>query len=1297
MKRIILSYLISLFFLLGIGNNVFGQAVGDYGSTAASGTPGTMDWLTGTWYVCTSEGTWAGYTTTTTPPDQTKNVWILAGDIVNLTSATFVQGKCKNLEVAGSLTLVDAKVENTQVHGNIHVASTGTITANPKFIWGNYSTSAISLTVDAGGVFLLKDQFKPYGANGATTTITNNGILGASTAITGAGATIYMINQSSAVGNSNVIFTGTGTTIFRRLYADTNAGSFNITFDQNVKFSPASTDPGIKLQNASGVTATSTRNITINAGKTVTISSGWFANNATAFTGVDANNTFNINGTLDASAASTYFGCTTNTTADQRGAINSQIINIGSTGMLKCGSVVSVNKPQSGQTLAVNVAEGGKITYAGTAYQTLPTTSTYAVTASPYALLTNSNSNLSFTNATSAVTLNSDLSVSGNLVLSAAGTWSGTGKTVMTGAGKTISGGTLGALEISTGAIENIVTTSAALTANGDITVTSGTLTMGADITTYNISVASGAVLTTNIGANSFSRRTLKVGNGAANNDATVTVNGTLGGAKWSADGIDIQVSANAKSCTIGGSGGTIAISGLRPSANANSRVLDIYLNQNMYIDRDNGGAANLEPALTLQNGTCTFARTLTVPENVTVTLRGNCGLHGLRNATTSADELINNYASSTSDQGNCTYNINGTLDLTIFNAICNLNTTSFSGNTQSVTVNVGSTGTLKLANIVKMYTALSGQSASIVPATGSTIEYGYNGTPTLLLTTGSGTVPTLPATYSNLKINNISGITLPASATVNESLILTAGTLATGANALTLKGSISGSGTINTGASGTLAFGGSSEQTLAASNLASGSVNNLTINAGSKLNTTGSITATVINILSSASGTGTLINGGTLTNTNASVQQYLPDVRNWYVSSPVSNTLAPTGFTYYKYSESASNWPSVAVNDALDKGTGYIALPGSTASTLTFTTQLGGTLNSGNVDVSLTHSGATKTGFNLIGNPYPCHLGWTYDFVNANSALIESSIWIRTNAGTTNNSGQWSFATYNASSSESVPLVANNGIIAPMQAFWVRAKTAGTLTLNSNLTKSHQSSNPLKVRAATNDDRQRIRLEVSNGTATDESLIFFDTAASNGYDNYDSPKMANNNVDIPEIYTMVNGRKLVMNGMNGIVNDMEIPIGFTTGKSNAFTLKTTQLSNLDADVKVYLKDNNNVNSLTELNLNEEYTFTSDITENITRFSLVFKAPSITTADNFVKNNSVRVFSNENNRILVENNLNFEDATMMVYNFVGQLKETKKLTGHSTISGLSYDSGVYFVAIRIGDKIETTKLVMNNI
>ena len=834
---------------------------------------------------------------------------------------------------------------------------------------------------------------------------------------------------------------------------------------------------------------------------------------------------------------------------------------------------------------------------------------------------------------------------------------------------------------------------------------------MDVKIYTNNISIASGAIMNADNGASSqFSRRILTVGNGTAGNDATVTVSGTLGsGTRYSNDGIDMEVNANAKTLTIGGSGGIIGIACLRPAANADSRTLDITINQNMTLNRDNGGAASIEPALTLQNNTGTYARTLTIPSGVTVTLRGNAGLHGLKNYVSGSDELLNNYASSSLNQGNCTYNVNGILDLSYNNSIFNLNTCSYAGSTQSVTVNVGSTGTLKLGNIVKMYTALTGQSASIVPVAGSTVLFNYNGTQTFLLTTGSGTAPTLP-TFSNLTINNTSGVTLPSDIIINGTLSLAAGSLATGAHTLTLKGVLSGSGTIDTGASGTLAFGGTTEQTLLNTNLSGSAVNNLVVNGGSKLTLSGSaITAANFVVNSDATnGTGTLLDGGLLTvSGTTTANQYLGTARNWYVSSPVSKALAPSGFTYFSYDETGQNpspvapatayWVSVATGADLNKGVGYIALPSTAGSIITFTTKTGETLNSGNIDIPLTRAGATKTGFNLIGNPYPSHLTWTKTFVDNNASKIEPTIWYRTNAGTVNSGGDaaWSFKTINASTGEAVPSGTTN-IIPPMQAFWVRAVAAGTLTLNSDLTKSHQSSNPLKAPSLINIDRQRLRLEVSNGTSTDETLVYFDAAASSGYDAYDSPKMSNNNAAIPEIYTTVANENLVINGMNSIPLDTEIPLGFTTGQAGSnFSIKASQISNFDPSVNIYLKDYNDlINTPVQLTADAVYTFSSTVTTNNTsRFALIFKASSIATGINAGSNENVWISTNANNQIMINGSNGTGSVT--VYNSVGQKMYSNNLSSTVNVVNTSLHSGVYLVTVCTVGKTITKRVIID--
>ena len=537
----------------------------------------------------------------------------------------------------------------------------------------------------------------------------------------------------------------------------------------------------------------------------------------------------------------------------------------------------------------------------------------------------------------------------------------------------------------------------------------------------------------------------------------------------------------------------------------------------------------------------------------------------------------------------------------------------------------------------------------------------------------------------------------------ISGTLTLTAGTLTTASNTLTISGTIvPTAGVINTGVSGTLAFAGNSEQTLSASALSSGSVNILTVNAGSKLTTSGSIAATTLNILSSgANGTGTLKDGGTLTSTNSNVQQYLSYARNWYVASPVSNAQAPgSGYTFSERYEAGASWQAISTSNFVP-GTGYIALPSTDGQTLTFSTQTGGSLNSLNspVSVALTWSGASYKGYNLIGNPYPCHLTWTTTFVDdvSNAALINPSIWYRTNAGTTNASGLWSFQTFNAHSGQGVPSGVT-GIIPPMQAFWVSAKTAGSLILDSKLTLSHQSSNPLKAPAIKNVINQNLRLQVSNGISTDEALIYFNVNASNGLDAYDSPKMSNNNLAIPEIFTTIGNENLVINGMNAIPFDTEIPLGFTSAQAGSnFSIKASQLSNFDAGTRVILKDYLDITNpvITDLSDGSSYVFSSGVTSNNTsRFAVVFKAPSVTTAitENTKQDSWVSVYGT--NQIIVNGIPNVE-SSVAVYNAVGQKLFEKQAQTSSMLIEKNFDPGVYLVRVLSGGKNSTKKVIID--
>jgi hypothetical protein len=156
---------------------------------------------------------------------------------------------------------------------------------------------------------------------------------------------------------------------------------------------------------------------------------------------------------------------------------------------------------------------------------------------------------------------------------------------------------------------------------------------------------------------------------------------------------------------------------------------------------------------------------------------------------------------------------------------------------------------------------------------------------------------------------------------------------------------------------------------------LASGAI--LTVTAGKQLTLSNSFANNgTIHLKSDATGTATVLLPPSITGSgSAIVEQYLATTRNWYVSSPVSNAKAPAGYTYYQRDEAGASWisqPFVA-GDTFVAGKGYIALPGSAAGVITFSTETGGSLNSGNIDVELDIlQGSSSKGFNLIGNPYP-------------------------------------------------------------------------------------------------------------------------------------------------------------------------------------------------------------------------------------------------------------------------------------------------------------------------------------
>lgn len=479
---------------------------------------------------------------------------------------------------------------------------------------------------------------------------------------------------------------------------------------------------------------------------------------------------------------------------------------------------------------------------------------------------------------------------------------------------------------------------------------------------------------------------------------------------------------------------------------------------------------------------------------------------------------------------------------------------------------------------------------------------------------------------------------------------------------------------------------------------------NSVTVKAGGNLtlNEAANVNISSLTLESNSGATATLLDNYSTPTIRATVQQYVDAGRNWYVSSPVSvasYTVLDKGTSVVEFNEVTKNWDPVASGN-LTPGKGYIQVasasqPGSSG-TIVFADKL---TNSGDITVQLTRteSGSSR-GFNLVGNPYPSYLDWSK--VAAANPNVLPTAWFRTKK-TVEAGGGYTFATVNVKNE--TPIIVNGdantaitNYIPPMQAYWVRLvenPVSNNFTV-TNAMRDYPDNTENKLKSPRQNNIKMIRLQVSNGNSTDETVLYSTSAASDSYDRYDSPKMSNNSSTVPEIFTQIGSEKLVINGMNEIKYDTEIPLGFTTGEQSSFTIKASQMSNFEPNVKMLLKDKF-LNLIYDLTNGDSYSFDSDVATTDSRFCIIFKSVSVATDVNETNIPNVSVYANSLRQIM----LNFatlpsSNLSISVYNCLGSRVLYRKDVSKDQLLNEVFVPGTYVVNISNGEATVTKKVII---
>ena len=440
------------------------------------------------------------------------------------------------------------------------------------------------------------------------------------------------------------------------------------------------------------------------------------------------------------------------------------------------------------------------------------------------------------------------------------------------------------------------------------------------------------------------------------------------------------------------------------------------------------------------------------------------------------------------------------------------------------------------------------------------------------------------------------------------------------------------------------------------------------------------------------ANSIGSLITEGSITGAGTfAMEQYLegsggatPNGLFFYVGSPVANAQASTfniagGNKLWSADETTTSYPQITNGSTtLDPMTGYVARMGSNG----VVTYSGSTYNTGTFsETNITRTGITDNnrGYNLLSNPYPSTVSWD----NATKSNISTTLWYRTHQGTT-----MTFDTYNATSLLGTNNNGNgavNGDIPPTQAFWVRVENdgeTGSLSFTDAM-RSHNGWSSIYKQAA---EEGTVRMTLSNGNVSDETIILFNSDAQNAFEDYDSHKFWAA-ASVPQLYTTTGTDSLVINGLESVATNPIVDLGVKLPSTGNYSFTATDITLAN---EVWLEDRL-LNIFQDLNLDATYDFADEAGNIPTRFALHFgmSITDIRNAEGF----RAQVFSSGN-----EVNIILSDATngtATVYDMAGKRIATQNIHSDRTAFQVNVASGIYIVKLESDKGISTHKIHLN--
>lgn len=234
------------------------------------------------------------------------------------------------------------------------------------------------------------------------------------------------------------------------------------------------------------------------------------------------------------------------------------------------------------------------------------------------------------------------------------------------------------------------------------------------------------------------------------------------------------------------------------------------------------------------------------------------------------------------------------------------------------------------------------------------------------------------------------------------------------------------------------------------------------------------------------------------------------------------------------------------------------------------------------------------KAGFYLFGNPYTTSIDWeaAQGWERPN---IDGTIWYRTRINKA-----MAFVTYNREAAEGAKVTIypdgmtdsdekRLALIPPMQSVWIKANAPTTLTVDNRI-RQHDTKELMLKSSSVASNADVIRITAENQYSRDVAVLYFWEKSHDTLDRGDSEKQFNEGDLVPEVYTLVEGKALAINGLSSLnSNSTSIPISVKNQIAGEVTL-SFDLSKFSREYALYLEDKVTGNH-SNLLLDNNYTY----------------------------------------------------------------------------------------------------------